>query len=450
MTDVTESARPPRQESLYRMLWRWHFYAGLFCIPFVIWLAVTGSVYLFRPQIDAWVDKDVAALQRTGAPASYEAIIGAATSAVPGSTLAGVMLPDHENQAARVLVSLHGERTRVYVHPDTLSIIRTAREETTWDKIVQKLHGELMLGNGGSVLVELAASWAIVMIVTGLYLWWPRGTRGLGGVLYPRLHEGRRRFWRDLHAVTGVWISAFALFLLITGMPWALVWGNGFKLVREWTGTAPVSREWFTSSADEHAEHMAQDARVAGHVHDMGHKGVTVDTIVANARALRLAPPVILTPPGKSSPNWWVRSNSQNRPQREDVAISDVTGEVVRRDSFASRHILDQIVNYGIAAHEGQLFGPLNQILGVLTAVGLIVLCISAFIMWRSRAPDGALGAPPPIPDQRIGLGLALIILAAGILLPVLGACLLILAITEALVLRRWPAARRWLGLRPV
>ncbi len=214
---------------LYRMLWRWHFYAGLICIPFVIWLAVTGSIYLFRPQIDAWADRDVAVLERTGTPATQDAIVAAAIGAVPGSTLAGIMLPEYLDQAARVLISSHGARTRVYVHPDTLKIIRTVDEGSTWDKIVQKLHGELLIGNTGSVIVELAASWAIVMVATGLYLWWPRNASGLAGVLYPRLGQGAKRFWRDLHAVTGVWVSVFAFFLLTTGMPWALVWGNGFQ-----------------------------------------------------------------------------------------------------------------------------------------------------------------------------------------------------------------------------
>ena len=39
-----------------RTLWRWHFLAGLFCLPFVAFLSLTGAVYLFKPQIDAWID----------------------------------------------------------------------------------------------------------------------------------------------------------------------------------------------------------------------------------------------------------------------------------------------------------------------------------------------------------------------------------------------------------
>jgi uncharacterized iron-regulated membrane protein len=41
----------------YRAIWRWHFYAGLFCIPFVTVLAVSGSIYLFKPQIESWIDR---------------------------------------------------------------------------------------------------------------------------------------------------------------------------------------------------------------------------------------------------------------------------------------------------------------------------------------------------------------------------------------------------------
>jgi uncharacterized iron-regulated membrane protein len=37
----------------YRTVWRWHFYAGLFVIPFMLILAATGLIYLFKPQLDA-------------------------------------------------------------------------------------------------------------------------------------------------------------------------------------------------------------------------------------------------------------------------------------------------------------------------------------------------------------------------------------------------------------
>src|SRR3546814_6075487 len=75
-----------------------------------------------------------------------------------------------------------------------------------------------------------------------------------------------------------------------------------------------------------------------------------------------------------------------------DVCSSDLTS----REDFAEGHVVDRIVGYGIAWHEGQLFGWVNQLIGVLTAIGLIVMAVSGFILWRRRKPDDALGAPPP------------------------------------------------------
>ena len=445
MASQVEQRETEGKGSLYRMLWRWHFYAGLICIPFVVWLAVTGSIYLFRPQIDAWVDRDVAVLERTGEAATQQELVAAATAAVPGSTFAGIMLPEQPDQAARVVVSDKGARTRVYLHPDTAAILKTQDEGSTWDRWIFKLHGELMLGTPGSIMVELAASWAIVMILTGLYLWWPRNAKGLAGVLYPRLGQGPKRFWRDLHAVVGVYVSALALFLLASGMPWALVWGNGFKMAREATGTAAITQDWTIGPVNEHANHGGGSA--ADMIDHSAHGGVTLDQAYATAMNQKLAPPVILTPPTKSSNYWRAKSNAQNRPLQQEVIIDPMSGSIVSREEFGKKHIIDQVVGVMIAAHEGQLFAPLNQVLGVLTALGLVTLCVSAFVMWRRRAPQGLLGAPPPIPDARLGWGLAAIIIFAGLLLPVLGASLIAIAILERGLLRHWPAARRWLGL---
>jgi uncharacterized iron-regulated membrane protein len=51
--------------------------------------------------------------------------------------------------------------------------------------VIFHLHGELLMGDRGSMIVELAASWAIVMIATGIFLWWPRGAARLAGILSP-------------------------------------------------------------------------------------------------------------------------------------------------------------------------------------------------------------------------------------------------------------------------
>jgi len=95
------------------------------------------------------------------------------------------------------------------------------------------------------------------------------------------------------------------------------------------------------------------------------------------------------------------------------------------------------VIGVGIAAHEGQLFGIANQLLGLATALGLIAVCVSAVVMWWRRRPDGALGVPAPRVDGfTIRLPLAVLIVGLAIFLPVLGASLLVLWCTTQLAAR--------------
>lgn len=457
MAAMTGAARPPRRLFLpdRQAVWRWHFYAGLFCIPFVVWLALTGTVYLFKPQVEALIDRPYDGLVPGGPGAVPSAAVAAALRAVPGSTLVAFEMPRAEGDAARVIVGVHGDAVRVYVHPATLSVLKVVREESRLERIVFRLHGQLLLGNAGSVLVELAASWAIVMIVTGLFLWWPRQA-GLAGTLYPRLRGGRRVFWRDLHAVTGLWISGLALFLLVSGLPWSFVWGNALQSARQLAGPAAVEQDWAVGQAPAipvPAAGAADDAGGSMPGMDMGPApqaadGIApgLDRVVAAVRPLHLAAPVLVSPPAAGRSAWTVRSDAQDRVSRTTMSVDPATGAVTHRQDFADHPVVDRVVGIGVAAHEGQLFGLANQLLGLATTSGLVLVGVSAGVLWWRRRPAGALGAPPARP-QRVPVLLPLALAALGVALPMLGASMVAVGLAERLVLRRVPGLRHWFGL---
>lgn len=452
------SAHPlPARGLDYRTVWRWHFYAGLLCIPFVLWLAATGSVYLFKPQIEAWLDRSYDHLSTDGPRASPQAIATAALAAVPESVLNAYELPPTDAAAVRVLVG-HGDRlVRVYVHPRTLAVLKVVDEDERPMHVVFRLHGELMLGDRGSMLVELAASWTILMLLSGLWLWWPRDRAGLGGVLYPRLAGGGgRRFWRDLHAVTGVWVSMFALFLLISGLPWAKSWGGMLKSVRSLGDAAVVRQDWTIGRSSELAGRRAANAAPAGgHEHHSGPADpsaprdyAALDRLVPLVVAQGLAAPVLIAPPSRASASWNARSDTPNRPLRANLVLDGSRATVLERTGFDQRPLLDRIVGVGVAAHEGQLFGLANQLLGAFTAFGLVAVSLSAVVMWWTRRRRGVLGAPPAQAARRLSWPFLALVTTFAILLPLFGASLLAMLALERGVLRRSPRAAAFLGLR--
>ena len=148
------------------------------------------------------------------------------------------------------------------------------------------------------------------------------------------------------------------------------------------------------------------------------------------------------------SDKWTAKSNTPNRPLRVNLVLSGKTGEITSREDFKDRHVVDQVVGYGIAAHEGQLFGWFNQLLGLLTAIGLVLVSISGVVMWWRRRDVGVLGAPKVLLNPRVSWGLISLIVLFGIYLPLFGASLLLVLLCEFAVLKRIPKVRDWLGLQ--
>jgi uncharacterized iron-regulated membrane protein len=425
--------------ALYRTIWRWHFYAGLFVMPFILILSLTGAVFLFKPQIDRWEERSFRGLPTANA-VSPNAQLDAVLEAFPGATFSSYRLPVTPSDATLIHLGLvDGTMRDVFVSPQGKAV---GSLDPDWRivEVAASIHRNLLLGKVGGWLVELAASWAIVMILTGLYLWWPSGGR-LAGVVWPRLSLGKRAFWRDSHAVTGFWVSSFALVLLVSGLPWASVWGDAFKAARAELGLIQGKQDWKTGG--EHAEHD-HAAMIAMEKANVPLASFTM--IVAKARAERLEFPVIIVPPGEKMV-WSVKSNTQNRPNRVTITYDMATGAELDRQDFASRHVIDRVVGYGIAWHEGALLGWFNVLVGLFTAAALVTLVISGFVMWRRRRPEDALGAPPAahIP-VRIGGVVAILLLLAAVL-PLLAASLILLWVVERIVFPAFPRVSAWLGL---
>jgi uncharacterized iron-regulated membrane protein len=156
---------------------------------------------------------------------------------------------------------------------------------------------------------------------------------------------------------------------------------------------------------------------------------------------------VLIAPPTQPGGNWTAKSDAQDRPLRVDLTLDPKTGAILQRKDFSSKPWIDRVIGRGIAAHEGQLFGPLNQLLSLITATGLVTLSISGLVMWWRRRPEGVLGAPAPLRRIRFSWGLIAFLVVFGIYMPFLGGSMLIVFATEKILLRRLNPVSCWLGL---
>ena len=443
------SAAAGARSSLYRAIWRWHFFAGLVSVPFMILLAVTGSVYLFKNEINGSLFA-----YRNVVPAKPVArqppsrLADAALAAVPGSQLKSYTDPASTTASARVDVTVADRKTIVFLDPYTGRVLDTVDAEREPMFVARKLHSLVYFGTFASYVVEAVAGFALVLVVTGIYLWWPRH-RG-GGVVSLRGTPSARVWWRDLHAVTGVVAGALIFFLAATGMPWSKFWGSHVQEYAAgaglsyppalWddvpTSTVPMSEA--TSRPGWAVETAPVPASIPSTTPPIG-----LDRAVAIARQRGIGPGFETTVPGSPSGVYTAALFPADLAQERTIHIDQYTGEPLVDLAFRDYGPIGKAIEFGVNVHTGQQWGRANQLLMLATCLALVVSSVAAVVMWWKRRPVGRVGVPPYPAERRVYTALWIAAATLGLAFPMTGAAIgLMLALDFAVILTVPPLRR--------
>jgi len=413
---------------LYARLWRWHFFAALVVIPFVLWQATTGVLYLWNREIVQALHPDLILVAPQAQRAGYQAQLDSVLRHEPRDRLQTIEISDAPGRATIFLFrGDNGLARAAFVDPHDARYLGSL---SSWQWIgsgSRGLHGGWPIQPWGSYLLELGASWAIVMVLTGLYLWWPRNAQGLAGAVYPRLGSGSRIFWRDLHATVGVWFALIVLAFLVTALPWTTFWGQQVL--------GPVQR---ATGQESPLEPFFAGGHAPGHDHGQVHHAapapvLDLDTLVARARAAGVRGTLEVAPaPGALN----VKDRHPRSSEEVWLQLDSGTGAVRTRVTWDDMPFIPRLVSFGIDLHEGTFLGRPNQIFNTTVALALVWLSATGFIGWYRRRPDGGL-APPPRSPATLPRG----VVAAGfglcLFLPLLGASVVTILLADRAFGRR-------------
>ena len=221
---------------LYRVVWRWHFYAGMIVAPVLIVVAATGALYIFKDELERLVYPQIMVVESTGQRVSYQAQMEAVRAAVPpGARFAQLLVNDDPTRATSFAV-FSTKFENAYVDPYSGKYLGSIDLKGFFD-VVLTIHRQLFIGTTGRIVVELVTCWTVVLLVTGTYLWWPRKSSQVWGVWLPRLRKHPYVILRDLHSVGGIYVAAIALVIALTGLMYTYAWGGGFNYVAQKTDT---------------------------------------------------------------------------------------------------------------------------------------------------------------------------------------------------------------------
>ena len=299
----------------------------------------------------------------------------------------------------------------VYVNPQTGAVQGRLGDNACF-AVVLEIHRTLCLGTAGRVVVEGTACWAIVLFLTGLYLWWPR-TEDLGGlsaaVARPAVHpvtgSPRRRRHLPRAARPRHRPDRAALLGRLGG------------------GLPP--RRGGDGGAHGRVQTPARGRPSAGR------PPLSLDDAVILARGHCPEDTLMVSVPGGAGETILVRAAGTRGPAFHRALTIDLVAGVVEDRPASQFPVLAQGYVWGYAVHVGSIFGLPTKVLALAACVALIGMVVSGVWMWWQRRPPGQTGFPRRPPAVRLPWWVVLGVLIVCVLLPVVRASVLLILLGE-------------------
>jgi uncharacterized iron-regulated membrane protein len=477
----------------------------MFVIPFLVTLAVTGTLILYEDPINGVTDHHLHVVDpgdaSPGDRLSLDDQVAAVRERFPDLPVGGVTPPDGAGGTTMVSLAVGGGDAReVYVDPYTGDIVGSKRYHDDLPGLARRIHGNLLFGwkvpvptlagitpvDVGDLMIELMACWGLVLVATGLYLWWPRKRESGKALFKPRLSKKGRARWRDLHAVPGALLAVVIVFLILTGLPWSGFWGGNWdhltNQLESSTNTpvaAPASGDldrfgnpvaWATRAHPVPASTLGDGSHEQHRGHEYGHRhGAAVtashrhlehtgapaplglDRVARAARAHHMAPGYSIALPANQADSYgsYTITNPFTRTVTErTIYLDQFTGEVLAERAYDDYGNLAKATAWGIDVHMGTQYGLANRIVMTVVCLGVVWSAVSGLVMWWKRRPHGKAGLPRRPPDARLQRGLVTIAATLGTLFPLVGVSMVGVVVVDRYVIRRVPVLRRTFGMR--
>lgn len=341
-----------------RKLLSWlHLWVGLSAGVLFALLGLSGSVLVFHEDLLRWQHPQL----EGHAPHADGAVLGAILARETPAGLRSIQLPD---PSMPTYVGFYGDGRRAYFAPQdgsTLLVRDTDDDVLLW---LQDLHVHFLAGEAGEQVVGAVGWVALVLLLSGVYLWWPK--RGLLAASLRWFASPPPRRWLSWHRSTGVLVLPLLLLLVVTGV--GMVYHAGARSLL--TGL-------FGGGAIPAAPLRAPDGAV-----DWPAVLARAQAGLPGARLTRTAAPA----QGEGVVSFRARMPGEWHVNGRSTVHVDLAGRTVLLAHDATAQAAGARMTEAIyPLHIGAVGGPLLRWLTALAGLVPAFLLVTGFMFWRRR-----------------------------------------------------------------
>lgn len=203
-------------------------------LPFGLIISIvcfTGAILVFETEITEWLHPDRYFVGEVRAEAiPMDELLNTVSATLPDSvTITGVTVsPDPRRaylmklskprRAAIAIDQYTGEVKGKIERPPFFTFTMRAHR---WLLDSMKPKGEFFLGR---MIVGVSTLLFVVILITGMVIWWPRNLKYLKEQMKIPVRRGWSRFWYGLHSAGGMYVLILLLVMALTGLTWSFGW----------------------------------------------------------------------------------------------------------------------------------------------------------------------------------------------------------------------------------
>jgi len=382
--------KPKKKKTFKQWIGVAHLWLGLTSGLIVLFLSITGCIYVFSVEIQDWQREDAIYVPQVKESRIPLSTIWKGTKKALGDTI--VMNDVHvykdqakslefhcykasENKDAFWYADAIDYYYKVYVDPYTGKVLAIYDEERDFFNIVKMLHWSFMINHPiGQQITGWATFIFVIMLITGVILWWPKNKAARKQRFWFQWKDSTK--WRrknyDLHNIFGFYVASVAIIMAFTGMVWAFTWFQSLVyVVGSQSITPPVAlaekSKITDGSKDAAFDKAAEFTKLNYKDADAFSIGKPADTATTGVIDV-----YIQQYPGK----YYVYHSAQ---------FDQYTGKLLKKRMHNEKNFGEKLITANYDIHVGAILGIPGKILVFIASFICMLLPISGFLIWWGR-----------------------------------------------------------------
>lgn len=348
----------------------------------------SGAMLIFEKEITRMVQSDYYYVGEVkGEPLPLDELIAKVEPTLEeGRRITGVTISDDPERSYQVNLN-EPKRAAVFVDQYTGEVLgEPGRLE--FFQYMFRLHRWLMDERPedenavfwGKMIVGISTLLMVVIILTGIVLWWPKTMQALKPRSKIALRKGWHRFWYDLHVAGGIYATLLLLAMALTGLTWSFEWYNKhfYALLGVETEVNGGGKDPDKSSEKSANRGGSRDSNKGSADSPYLQWSAVIEEVEKRADGF--------TEMTISKGKVTVKShNYGNQRAKDTYKFDNVTGEITSVDLYADKEYESKVKGWVYSVHVGSWGGIVTRIMWFLAAMLGATLPLTGYYLWIRR-----------------------------------------------------------------